>query len=148
MKSQRLFAHMNLRRLLPSLVMGLSLLGGCAADHVDSTRSPVSHAGGGTQGDPGTEGDGCAGILDEDCNPAGKHYTPTEVSACEAARQQSYDQCIAVAACQAAQDKAVIACGPKPPESATTRPAYDACVGAAQAAFNTCVSGSGTGTQP
>jgi hypothetical protein len=139
------------------LIVAVSLLlAACAADHVDERNSRIGRGGGGGTGDGagtgGPGGAGCSGILEIDCNPAEKQYTPKQIAECEASRDRSYDLCVAEAACGAVRDPAIKACyspdGTKPAEGTPERGVFDACIDAAMAAYYACLPAGGGGTSP
>jgi hypothetical protein len=130
---------MTLRVRSFQLVLGsvLALFAGCASDAVDQRKAPLGSQTSGPGGTPG--GDDCAAILDQDCDPSEKQYTEAEIAACEAQRQDAYDVCVVVAACNAAFATGEAACGAKPPENTPERDVFDACYAALQAQLNTCI---------
>lgn len=136
------------------------MLVACAAEQIDQRNARLgSGPGGGGGGGDGTGGGGpggagCGAILEQDCDPDEKEYTPQQVAQCEAARQDSYDYCAIVAACNEKRAPAEKACyspdGTKPAEGTPERVVFDACMQAVQDAWTICVGptpgGGGGGT--
>jgi hypothetical protein len=132
--------HMTRWLSMSLFTLVTTLAVGCTSATTEATQARHDE---GTESGPG-DGGSCASILDRDCNPAEKSYTPDEIAACETQVQHDYDLCERAVGCASQQAVRDAACGAKPPEDAPERAQFEACLLASAAEYRTCLGIQGT----